>query len=69
MADEIDTTNDRLMNETARALQAVQDSAARIPKGEPGECVGCGEYSLRLVEGVCAPCRDLVADVQRRFGR
>lgn len=29
-----------------------------IPKGRPGECDLCGEWSGRLVRGACAPCRD-----------
>lgn len=38
MADEIDTTNDRVMRETERLLHNVRATAAQIPKGEPGEC-------------------------------
>ena len=29
-----------------------------LPEGKEGECDMCGEWSGRLVEGVCAPCRD-----------
>lgn len=32
--------------------------AAEIPIGEAGECSLCGEFSLRLVNKACAPCRD-----------
>lgn len=39
-------------------LKAIRDEASRIPVGEPGECEMCGEQSGRLVNGVCAPCRD-----------
>lgn len=69
MADEIDTTNDRIMRENERLLQDVRDKANNIPVGEPGECVFCGEYNARLVENICSPCRDVIADTQRRFGR
>lgn len=31
---------------------------AQIPEGNPGECDTCGEWTSRLVLGVCAPCRD-----------
>lgn len=31
---------------------------ARLPKGRPGDCDLCGEWSGRLVNGACAPCRD-----------
>lgn len=39
-------------------LAAVRRAAADMPKGEPGDCELCGEWSGRLVRGVCAPCRD-----------
>ncbi len=39
-------------------LEAVRRAAADMPKGEPGDCELCGEWSGRLVRGVCAPCRD-----------
>lgn len=29
-----------------------------MPAGNPGECDGCGEWSGRLVDGYCCPCRD-----------
>lgn len=41
-------------NEVSRICQ----QAAKIPVGNPGECDLCGEWSGRLVNGVCAPCRD-----------
>lgn len=39
-------------------IRAVSAKAAAMPKGEPGECDKCGEPSGRLVNRVCAPCRD-----------
>lgn len=33
-------------------------SNAKIPVGQPGECIECYEDSPRLVRGVCARCRD-----------
>lgn len=41
-------------NEVSR----IRQQAAKIPVGNPGECDLCGEWSGRLVNGVCAPCRD-----------
>lgn len=32
--------------------------AATMPAGVAGDCDLCGEWSGRLVEGACAPCRD-----------
>jgi len=36
--------------------------AAEIPVGEAGECSSCGEWSMRLVDETCAPCRDKFAN-------
>ena len=52
-----------LANELARPLleadvMAIREAASKIPAGRPGECDLCGEWSGRLVAGVCAPCRD-----------
>ena len=58
MADEIDIANDRAAADTDRAIAAAREIAALVPTGEPGDCDLCGEWSGRLVGGVCAPCRD-----------
>jgi hypothetical protein len=29
-----------------------------MPKGVPGDCDICGQWSGRLVDGACAPCRE-----------
>lgn len=58
MADEIDLSNDRILQDTDREVARIVEAAAKIPPGEPGDCELCGEWSGRLVGGVCAPCRD-----------
>ncbi len=58
MSDQIDIANDRVLSDTSKAIAAAARAAAQIPVGEPGECDLCGEWSGRLVDGVCAPCRD-----------
>ena len=58
MADEIDRQLERDEVLEAARLKKIQAQAAKIPKGEPGDCDLCGEWSARLVNGVCAPCRD-----------
>lgn len=35
-----------------------QDKPLQLDPGKPGDCEFCGEWSIRLVKGVCAPCRD-----------
>jgi len=58
LADEIDLSNDRILHDTDREVARIAEAAAKIPPGEPGDCELCGEWSGRLVGGVCAPCRD-----------
>lgn len=58
MADEADKTADRMEVEEAANLAEICRKAQAIPKGKPGDCELCGEWSGRLVNGVCAPCRD-----------
>ena len=29
-----------------------------LPPGVPGDCELCGEWTSRLIDGACAPCRD-----------
>jgi hypothetical protein len=58
MADEIDRAQEAADKFTEQSLQRVKDKAAQMPVGRPGDCDICGEWSGRLVNGVCAPCRD-----------
>lgn len=53
MADIIDEAGDHIEREAAARARA-----AGMPKGEPGDCDLCGEWSARLVGSACAPCRD-----------
>lgn len=59
MADEVDRQLARDEVLDAMNLKRVREQAAQIPVGNPGDCDLCGEWSGRLVDGVCAPCRDL----------
>ena len=56
--DESDYANDLAMKTIDIAIQLQRQKAAQIPEGRPGECDICGEWSGRLVNDVCAPCRD-----------
>lgn len=58
MTDIIDRANDVAATLLADQEQRIRRQAAQIPTGEPGDCDFCGEWSGRLVAGVCAPCRD-----------
>jgi hypothetical protein len=59
VADEADLTSDRMEVEMSARLAELHRTAVSIPAGYPGECERCGEESPRLVDGVCARCRDL----------
>ena len=59
MADEVDRQLERDTVLDEANLTLVRERASRIPVGAPGDCDMCGEWSGRLVQGVCAPCRDL----------
>jgi hypothetical protein len=58
MADIIDTANKFAADDLERAIAAAR---GEIKPGKPGECDLCGEWSSRLIEGECAPCRDRYA--------
>ena len=53
--DEVDAANDQAQQ---RLDILIKQARKPLAKGEPGECTLCGEYSGRLIESVCAPCRD-----------
>lgn len=57
MSDEIDRANDEADHHVSRLVKLIR-TKAELKKGAPGECDLCGEHSMRLIEGVCAPCRD-----------
>jgi hypothetical protein len=56
--DVIDQANDKAAALVDAAAAEIRYQAAHMATGEPGYCGKCGEYSARLVRGVCAPCRD-----------
>lgn len=58
MADDADRAqiNEEVFEEAKMA--EIRRRAQAIPKGEPGRCKLCGEDMPRLVNGVCATCRD-----------
>lgn len=58
MSDIIDQANDFADADTARRVAELRARAQEILPGAPGECDLCGEWSCRLVDGHCAPCRD-----------
>lgn len=55
MADEIDRANDLAQAATDAAIQS---NRKELQPGVPGDCDLCGEWSGRLINGACAPCRD-----------
>lgn len=57
MSDEIDKTVERESHLDQLAIDQCR-AAAQLDPGKQGECELCSEWSGRLVNGVCAPCRD-----------
>ncbi len=56
--DDADKADGLIAAREKEAVAAAQRAAADMPKGKPGECDLCGEWSERLVRGACARCRD-----------
>lgn len=57
VSDEIDKAQEREQLDTKNAIARARKNAELKP-GFPGDCDLCGEWSGRLVDGACAPCRD-----------
>jgi hypothetical protein len=55
VADPVDQANDFTAAYTDRAIRAARQP---VPAGVAGECAECGDESLRLIGGRCAPCRE-----------
>jgi len=55
--DEIDQANLYADEMLKRKIEYVL-TKAKMDKGRQGECDLCGEWSGRLINDVCSPCRD-----------
>jgi hypothetical protein len=53
--DEVDAANDQAQQ---RLDILIKRARKPLQKGNPADCDLCGEWSGRLIEAVCAPCRD-----------
>jgi hypothetical protein len=58
MSDEADRADYFIESVIDDHVKEAMRKAAEIPKGNPGECDGCGEWFGRLVDGYCGRCRD-----------
>nr|WP_297472960.1 hypothetical protein [Ferrovum sp.] len=58
MPDELDFVSEFTNANLDAKVSAIRAQAMKIPVGNPGECVHCEEFSPRLVNGYCSPCRD-----------
>ena len=78
MADEIDLAQEReelerqaILAQEREELERQAILAARpkfeLDPGTPGDCLDCGDWSSRLVESICPPCRDRVEKARRRL--
>lgn len=69
MADEADRA--QILEEAEREA-SVKAASKGLAIGQPGYCLQCGDYFIRLVLGTCACCReqaekDAAIRVSRRF--
>jgi hypothetical protein len=55
VSDDVDVANDQAEQ---RLAILIKRASKPLQKGSPGDCDLCGEWSGRLIEAVCAPCRD-----------
>ena len=55
MADEADRATEE---HDAWLADQIRANRAYLPPGQPGQCEECGLDSGRLVNGVCATCRE-----------
>lgn len=55
LMDAADLADEKIARELAAAIQATR---CDIPAGAAGQCVECGTNSIRLINGMCARCRD-----------
>lgn len=58
MADDVDKLQEKIDRALESGIYQATKRANSIPKGKPGICKFCGWDAPRLVNGVCAPCRD-----------
>lgn len=69
MSDPADLADEHYTPLLESSIHDAQEAAAMIPVGAPGTCGECGEPSARIVDGLCARCRDRLAGYYRRIGR
>lgn len=55
MADLVDEAH---VIEQEHITRLVNAARRPVPRGAPGHCMECEEFSPRLIESRCAPCRD-----------
>lgn len=65
--DDADRAQDQIEAQLEHNIAAAR--GVPLPRGVEGECDLCGEWSGRLIEGLCAPCRDYYAARRRRVIR
>jgi hypothetical protein len=58
MSDEVDRADQEIERSLAESIRNARMGQDYFQAGAPGECELCGEWSGRLVNGACAPCRD-----------
>lgn len=65
MPDEADVAND--YNEMLLQASLSRRASSELRHDGVGECDVCSEWTSRLVEGECVPCRRLREDREKRW--
>ena len=65
MADEIDIANE--YQETLLQASLSRIGSSELRHDGVGDCDSCGEWTSRLVDGECIPCRKLREDREKRW--
>jgi len=56
--DYLEMAEERVFKATENEIKRIRNAVCSMPVGKHGDCELCGAWSGRLVNGVCAPCRD-----------
>lgn len=62
MSDEVDIANDIA---EIHLQELIAKAKVPMATGYAGECDDCGDFTPRLVDGLCSPCRDFNARTRR----
>ena len=66
MSDIVDNLDVAAEIQRDKRIREMRENVKKIMAGKPGICDECGEFSQRVVGGLCAHCRDDI-EYRRRY--